>query len=306
MIEKAAIKKPNFFIVGAPKCGTTAMYDYLKQHPDIFMSEVKEPNYFGKPYPPPRDLVYDETGYLKLFSSATDEKRLGEATPGYLGSPVAAEKIYAFDPEAKIIIMLRSPVDLVYSGYFHRQSVGRELHYATFEEALFDQKNSETDVPINYSYWRRTLFCDPVQHYFEVFGRENVHIIIFDDLKNDVAQVYTDVLDFLEVDTEFQADFKIVNAAKEVKHKNLQKVLVRFGLTPQAIKYSRFSRLANFIPESVRASSLRFLRKRYMTEKKPEAMNPETRQYLQKLFLPEVQRLSLLLNRDLTYWCRDE
>lgn len=109
------MKKPDFFIVGAAKCGTTAMYEYLKEHPEIFMPEdAKEPNYFGS------DMNYKssrltEEQYLSLFSDAKNEKRIGEASVWYLYSKLAASEIKEFCPSARIIIMLRNPVDMLYS-----------------------------------------------------------------------------------------------------------------------------------------------------------------------------------------------
>jgi len=100
--------KPNFFIVGAPKCGTTSMTEYLKQHPDIFIPEEKEPHYFGSDLEYPR-ITKTEAQYLRLFSEAQDERRLGEASVWYLFSQRAAQEIYEFNPLSRIIIMLRTP-----------------------------------------------------------------------------------------------------------------------------------------------------------------------------------------------------
>ena len=128
------VVKPNFFLVGAPRCGTTSMYAYLRSHPQIFMPETaKEPHYFA----PEESLWYgkridDLETYLALFTGARDAVRIGEASTHYLASPSAANSIYAFNPQARILIMLRSPVDLLYSLYYHRRQTGKERH-ATFD-----------------------------------------------------------------------------------------------------------------------------------------------------------------------------
>ena len=127
------MKRPNFFIVGAPKCGTTALYQYLNEHPQIYMSDIKEPAYFRQ-----RSNFKTEADYLALFAGARDEIRLGEATPSYLRSPEATEAIYRFDPDAKIIIMLRDPVSLMMSTYSQDRVMGREKS-PTFAEALANQ-----------------------------------------------------------------------------------------------------------------------------------------------------------------------
>ena len=297
-------KKPNFFIVGAAKCGTTAMFDYLSQHPDIFMPAVKEPNHFGRQRSGPRGNAYaDEAAYLKLFASAKNEKRLGEASPGYLLSPDAAHKIHAFDPNAKIIIMLRSPVDLIYSSYYHRRSAGSETA-ESFEDALGVQEDAE-DGDLTASYWNRTKFTEPVRRYFDTFGRENVHIIIYDDLRDDVAAVYRRVLEFLGVDPDFQAHFEIVNASKQVRNPALQRMLIQLKLTPMHLKYSPLSKIGQVIPPKPRKALLNMLRSAYMIEKRPPKMDAELRKKLQQKCLPEVEQLSELLGRDLTHWCRD-
>ena len=125
--------KPNFFIVGAPKCGTSALYEYLGAHPEIFMSPYKEPHFFGS------DLQQrwrpTKSQYFSCFAKARDEKRVGEASVHYLYSKCAAAEIKEFCPEARIIIMLRDPVEMLYS--LHSQSIfsGNEV-INDFEEAL--------------------------------------------------------------------------------------------------------------------------------------------------------------------------
>ncbi len=304
MNENRATTRPNFFIVGAPKCGTTAMYEYLRQHPDIFMSEVKEPHFFASDTTGPRAKLYNLDQYLALFAEAGNTRRIGEATPAYLISKKAAQEIKDFAPQAKIIIMLRSPVELVYSAYQHRRAVGRESA-PSLREALKIDHNRGENQPIALSYWKRTLFTEPVQRYFEVFGRDNVLVIIYDDFKHNTADVYQNTLKFLGVDPYFQPEFEVINASKQVRSSLLQKLLILFRATPMNIKYSPLGRVFSAIPTPIRTRVAGLLRTAYMVEKRPPPMDTELRQQLQQAFLPEVQRLSNLLGRDLTYWCRD-
>jgi hypothetical protein len=122
---EASGPRPNFFIVGAPRSGTTAMYEYLRQHPDVFMPYRKEPVYFGSDLTK-RPPFLDEAGYLKLFGPGKGRSRLGEATVWYLYSETAAAEIKAFDPDARIIIMLRDPVEMIYSLHSHWLFTGNE------------------------------------------------------------------------------------------------------------------------------------------------------------------------------------
>jgi hypothetical protein len=141
------MRKPDFFIVGAPKSGTTAMYFYLKQHPEIFMPERKELHFFGSDFFAPH-FVRDLKDYLKFFEGADNKKRIGEASPWYLYSKRAAFEIKEFNPDADIIIMLRNPVDMMYSlretlrkkgieraSFFSWQKCAKE-HLKVFEKVL--------------------------------------------------------------------------------------------------------------------------------------------------------------------------
>ena len=132
---KNKIKKPDFFIVGAPKCGTTALANYLGQHPDIFMAKQKESHHFATDLIPYDDYWRNRNHYLKIFQEAKENQIIGEASVFYLLSQEAAKNIKKFSPNAKIIIMLRNPVDLLYSHYFQAVYNGRET-ITDFEKAL--------------------------------------------------------------------------------------------------------------------------------------------------------------------------
>ncbi len=126
-------RKPDFFIVGAPKCGTTTLYAYLSGHPEVFMPAVKEPNYFLEG---PAQLGLDEPSYLALFRDAGSADRAGEATPMYLYCESSPAKIKAFNPDAQIIIMLRNPVDFMFSLHNHQLQAMHGEDLPRFEEAL--------------------------------------------------------------------------------------------------------------------------------------------------------------------------
>ncbi len=111
--------KPNFFIVGAPRCGTTALYSYLRQHPDVFLPDYKEPHFFNTDMNS-GGAIRDDAEYLALFASARDQARIGEASVYYLSSQAAPERIKSFCPTAKIVVMLRNPVDAVDALHAHQ------------------------------------------------------------------------------------------------------------------------------------------------------------------------------------------
>ena len=129
--------QPNFFIVGAPKCGTTAMHEYLRRHPDIYLPLYKEPHYFGSDLQGSRFQQFrnNQQKYLSLYQDVYHEQMIGEASPWYLVSRKAADEIASYDANAKIIIMLRNPADMMYSLYSQFRYSGNE-HLTSFEEAL--------------------------------------------------------------------------------------------------------------------------------------------------------------------------
>src|SRR5215472_851972 len=194
--EQADVRKPNFFIVGAPKCGTTSLWSYLKGHPEIYMSPLKEIYFFDtdlwekRPERPWARLNEGKAPsleqYLSCFAAADEQKRIGEATPSYLRSLHAPHGIKAFSPRAQIIIMLRNPVDMLYSlhsqalrqSFAWNRSAGSAgenvelLPIEDFEAAMkADARRADRQVR---SYRNFANFPEQVQRYFDLFGRENV------------------------------------------------------------------------------------------------------------------------------------
>lgn len=308
-------RTPNLFIVGAPKSGTTAMHEYLKAHPAIYMSAYKEPYYFGSDLQGTRiRQIQGKTGkYLALFHEAQDEKWVGESSNWYLYSKKAAEEIKAYDPAARIIIMLRSPIEMSYSMYYQSRYTGNEV-LETFEEALdaeADRRAGKQMPPMSHTphglfYTDICLYAGQVKRYFDVFGRDCVHVIIYDDFKKDTAGSYRQTLEFLEVDPTFTTDFKVINANKSTRTGLLQKALLRIGISPMLLKdqITYFQATNRWVPERGRGTLLSSAVKTYTRYEKRPPLSEATRQRLQQLFLPDVEQLSELLGRDLTHWCR--
>lgn len=301
------MRKPDFFIVGAPKCGTTALYDYLRQHPEIFVPYRKELHFFGT------DLISGrprrtEQDYLALFARAADEKRVGEASVLYLYSKLAASEIKAFCPSASIIIMLRNPVDMMYSLHSQLLFTGDE-EITDFEAALEAEEERKRGSGIPESTWfaealfyRETArYTEQVRRYFDVFGRDNVHLIIFDDFRGDTAGVYRQTLRFLGVDETFRADFRIVNPNKHARARSKRLMRFRYNY-PLVVR--RLGRLA--VPSLPARRTLLRGFERLITRRTPHPpMDTQLRKRLQAEFAPEVETLSQLLGRDLTHWSRD-
>jgi len=218
---------PNFFLVGAPKCGTTAMSNYLNQHPDIHMGP-KEMHFFGA------DLRMDETAnqttekYLSRLNEENhlETKYLGDASVWYLYSQTAASEIKEFSPSAKILIMLRNPIDMLYSLYYQLLHEGKFL--PPFKEAMEQEDEIRQKVEPFFASgkrWREAMhtdlaqFHEQVARYFDIFGEDNVKVVLYDDFKKNVPKVYQEILDFLEIDSSIvPQQFDKINSHKRYKN----------------------------------------------------------------------------------------
>jgi hypothetical protein len=300
-------QKPDVFIVGAPKCGTSAMDHYLAAHPDIYMAQ-KEMHAFGSDLRfGPQFYRRDREAYLAEFAARNGERHAGEASVWYLFSTGAAAEIHAFNPEARIIIMLREPAEMLYSLYHQFRFDGNE-HLPTFEEALAaeDERRAgrrltrQTYFAQGLVYREAARYTEQVRRYFDVFGRGRVHVIIYDDLVADVRAAYCRALEFLGVDpARVETDFQVINGNKSVKHSALRGLLNDPLVRSTAVAIGR--RLPRPIFAALHEAERRLWKYNSRAEKRPP-LAPEVRAQLQREFAPEVERLSELLGRDLTYW----
>jgi hypothetical protein len=305
--------KPNFFVVGAPKCGTTSLHEYLQRHPDVYMPFYKEPHYFGSDLIGSRFLQFRNKPekYSRLFHDTQNETRIGESSPWYLVSQRAAQEIKAYDPNAKIIMLLRNPVDMMYSMWSQFRYSGNE-QIETFEEALDAEPARKQGKQIRRAahcvtglfYREMANYTQQVKRYFDAFGRDNIHVIIFDDFKSDTAGVYKGVLDYLELDSTFTTNFDVVNPNKDVRVEWLQKMILSTGFSLMLLK-DRLTYLAttnNLIPYNYRAETVKGVIHAYTKYQKRSPLTLETRQRISSEFEPEIDSLSDLLHRDLSHW----
>ncbi len=227
--------KPNLFIVGQPKSGTTALHQFLGQHPEIFMSSIKEPHFFCSDFHLESDLAYgkkrffdfrSESAYLQLFNRAGDAKVVGESSTNYLYSQVAAEKIYNFNSDAKIIIILREPAKFLYSLHSHyvKFTEENEPDFLTALALESDRKQEKVSSPRvttpSYLYYsQRVQYYQQVKRYYDRFKPEQIKVVVFEEFKSDNERIYREILEFLSVDSSFIPEYEMVNANKEVKFK---------------------------------------------------------------------------------------
>ncbi len=296
--------KPNFFIAGAPKCGTTALSEYLKDHPNIYFSQPKEPHYFAFDFEQYRVAKTLEE-YLSLFAdSMTKHTVIGEGSIFYLYSSVALSKIYEFNPKAKIIVMLRNPIDMIYS--FHSQL----LYSADEEESNFEKawrlqsiRQQGQQIPrqcrevafLHYAAIGR--LGEQIERLFTIFPSEQIEIIWFEDFIQSTKQVYDRVLNFLEVDNDNRLDFARINENKSHK----LGALGSFSEKPPVL-LSTIALKARDILGIERLNildTIRFLNTK-IASRKP--LNDPLRVEMISEFAPDIKKLSQLLNKDLSHW----
>lgn len=307
MTSHPTIRKPNLFLAGAPKCGTTAFYSYLSEHPQIFMSPRKEPQYFGHDFNK-RPLnayqhIADEDSYLALFNDGIHHPYRGEASTSYFYSTTAAQEIHAFSPTAKIIIMLRNPVEMMYSLYYQQLELGIEF-LPTFEKALAaeperrrgEQLAKSVYISESVCYQYIAQYATHLNRYLEVFGRKQVHIIIFDDFKADSHRVYEDALRFLELELDYQESFSVINPNSQPRN-----LIIRDFLSNPPSWILKLGALILPISRPV----YRMLRKLNTEPVQRPQINPATEQQLCSELQDEIQSLSRLIGRDLSHWCQN-
>jgi hypothetical protein len=195
---------PNFFIVGAPKAGTTSLYAYLAQHPEVFMPAVKEPQYFAQIRPSAEfehlvEAIPDRRHYLRLYRKARGYAAIGDASPSYLWHPEVPGRIKRTVPEARIIIVLRDPVERAHSHYLADFREGAES--LPFDAALGnDLARSRKGLGVSHMYVEFGQYACQVTRYLEVFGPERVHLLLFDDLRSSARNALAGICRFLGLD----------------------------------------------------------------------------------------------------------
>ncbi len=303
--------KPNLFVVGNPKSGTTSLHGYLGQHPEIFMSFFKEPYFFCEDINNERKAystrkkpnTYEtEHEYLKLFKKAGNKKVIGETSPMYLYSKTAARNIRKFNPHAKIIMIFREPVSFLRASYTHRYAMRTETA-ETFEEALElePQRKAGKNIPSlvyfpsSTFYSERIRYAEQARRYFDQFPTERIKVLIYEDYKQDNKKTYRSILEFLNVDPDFVPDFSKTNVGSKPRLKSFNNWLFNSTLK------SAFQHLcpAGAYDRFVKPAGKKIL---WKTQQR-QPLDPQLRQKLMKRFKPEVEKISELLQMDLlTKW----
>jgi hypothetical protein len=303
---------PNFLIIGAPKSGTSSLYNYLQQHPDIFMSSVKEPHFFvyqaddkiegygpGDRNTVQRLFFTDPDRYHALFKEGADKPARGEASAMYIYYPVTPLRIKDAIPDVKLIAVLRNPVERAHSSYLHMVREGRET-CASFEAALQEEEARIQDdwLPL-WHYKKMGFYHEQLERYYDAFDASQIRIYLFEDFESEPLAVMQDIFRYLGVDDAFVPDMTIRHNITGVPKNKMLHRLHHFLKKPHSLKAA----LKPMFPQVMRRSLKTRLVAQLQTKNlhKP-SLAPEVRQGLIDAYRPDIAKLQTLLQRDLSHW----
>ncbi|QDU80874.1 Sulfotransferase domain protein [Polystyrenella longa] len=298
--------QPNFLIIGAARSGTTALVRYLEQHPEIFITEPKEPHFWafagqtvnfqgpGDEEEINKEVVSDPDLYEQLYTGANGAKALGDGSVSTMYYPEhAIPTIQKYAPDAQLIALLRNPIDRAFSSFLYTHARVHEP-VKDFDKALdLEEKRIADNWHHMWHYTRVGFYSEQLQKFIDAFGRERVHILLADDLRSDSEKVLSDVCGILGVNPNFDfQDLKEVNSSGVPKSRALARMInvVRSNAVLRSIA-------VNMTPLKLRN------RVRYGNLSHPK-LQPEQRERLRDVYRDEIQKLSEMLDRDLSHWLK--
>jgi len=297
---------PSFFIVGAPRCGTTAVSKTLARNPKISFSKPKEPHFFLEPRPgQSADQLRQQ--YLSRYHRelGSEHQAIGDGSVSYLYQPDAIRRALQFDPRAKFIVLVRDPVEMMRS-YHSRMLFQLDEDEVDFARAweLQASRAAGQRIPKRcrdarlLQYGMLGKLGMHLERLFEVAGRERCHVIVFDDFVEDPRAVYLSALAFIGVDDDGKVKFKRKRGSSGFKSRWLQ----QFVMNPPSWAFRLLA-----ISDAKMLKRLKGLRKRIKTlnsrdSKQRQIMTEEMRATLRDYFAEDVAKLSGLLSRDFSHW----
>lgn len=302
---------PNFLIVGAAKSGTTSLYYYLKQHPEIYMSEKnKEPHFLvhekfkdiDEDTPMAQQtlkyIVDDLEKYKKLFEDVVDEKMVGEASTGYLyESEESIKNIKKYLGDIKIIMILRNPIDRAYSAYSHLKK--GHFENLSFMEALkAENVRKEEKWDRFFRYIDYGMYHGQVEQYKKEFT--NVKVILFDDLESKKEEIVKETFEFLEVNSNFVPKMNVqLNATGTPRYQ----VITNFFVKPNMLKDILKPIVSLFMNKHQRRAMAEKIKNKNLIK---TSMSEQEHAFLTEKFEDEISNLQTLINRDLSMWIKAE
>lgn len=301
------MRLPNFLVIGVAKAGTTSLYSYLAQHPDIFLSPIKETNFFalegqvldfrgpGDDKKIGRTSITALDRYLALFAEARSEQSLGEVSPFYLYYPNTAGNIFRYIPHVRLIVVLRNPVDRAYSSYLHLRRDGREP-MGRFSSALEAEENRirKNWAPL-WHYRRAGLYFEQLKRFYERFPRSRIRIYLFEEFCSDPVGTVQDMYGYLDLDATFSPDVTMQrNASGIPKRPWLHRALNQAHPTRTAVK--------TLLPASLREKATVLLSKMRNGNLHKPGLGEELRRRLLAEYREDILHTQDLIDRDLGAW----
>ena len=294
--------QPSVFLIGSGKSGTTSLYHYFLENPSLFLPPLKEPHFFAMPefalrsgnnpneHGPREEVVYDAETYRELYSPCRSDQLAVDCSPSYLNNPMSAERIYQFNPESRILVILRHPVERAFSAYSHLVREGFED--LSFAQGL--QKEPERSAMGYGGLWRykeHGFYTGSLKHFEKVFGHSKMKVMLFDDLVADPSFLMKEIYNFLGVESILPASFLKYNVSGEVRLRLAYNFIGRPNPVKKLIKKIFPLKLL----QSVKAKTLiRLTTKLSLTEADAAALSPS--------YQSEITDLGAWLGRDLSEW----
>jgi len=311
---------PDFILAGTVKSGSTSLYHYLDSHPEVYMSPVKEPHYFSFPdmdfsvFRPlikkrllsfnlekylegnmkqkvHRAYIGDWEDYIRLFKNVKNEIAAGEASTSYLWSPGAAERIREKLPQAKVILVLRDPVQRAFSHYLMDLKI--KLAEGNFEKVL------QADQSVKNPLWGKAsmyiglgMYFTQVKRYFDNFDPSNIHVVLYDDIKKSPEEVMNDLYRFLGVDQDFIPDFSVRHNAAMLPANKVSSILTNNIF------------LRKNVIDKIGPGARRKLKKIFYRSEGIPQLSQQQKSALLPFFAEDIVSLQKLIKKDLSHWLR--
>lgn len=311
-MSRASTAGPNLFLVGAMKCGTTSMYQYLRSHPRVYFPgtkdgsdatdfRLKEPHHFCPDrHLPDRVSVKSHEEYLSLYAGCEGYAYRGDASASYLCSEAAPRLIKDFAPDARILIMLRPPMEMMHTK--HRALLGWLEDIPDFHEAVAasDDRRQGRRIPPGCEEWTwldytgASRFTPQVERYFNTFGRDAVKVILLEDMAGKPMETWQAIMDLLGLDHTWHPDFRVHNRTRQ--HGRLESAIERVYKHPAVYRLARAA-----IPYTLVHAGVTAIRK--VDRDARPAMDTRERALCGSC-RPDIERLSRLLDRDLAHWVK--
>ena len=280
LVEK---RTPNFLLVGATKAATTWLYQCLNEHPEVFVPSLKEVNYFSYKY------AQGEQWYLSFFKDVREQKAVGELSPSYFIDDECPSRIYAFNPDMKLLFMLRNPIERAYSQYC------MELRYNTVSEDLERELDLESIIV------RESLYYRHISKFVGLFPPNNLKFIIYDDIKANPEKVLTDVFDFLGVDSNFENSALYKQSYTKQPRQRFAKLYILLVAIYRWINNNNEigRRILSTLKERGFNDKFHHLNS---TEKEYPQLSIAKQKELANFYRQDIEKLSQFIDRDLTHW----